>query len=157
MFARKMIRSVLVVACLSAFVPVTAFADEARRKDGSSEKAKERKVDRAKFPMPAAKFKEMIEKRISKAQERITKGLEKRNVPEATRKEALARFEKGATQVRTAADAAAKDGTVTLEEAKSVRELAKSLQKDARTAMKNDKGKGKGKGKGNAKNDVARQ
>jgi hypothetical protein len=74
-------------------------------------------------------------------QERVTKRMEERKVPEEKRKEILAKFATTAEQVRAAAKAAGEDGTVTAEEAKGVRKIAKEL----RGKHKGKKGEGKGK------------
>ena len=72
----------------------------------------------------------------------MTKRLEERNVPDEKRKEVLAKFAATSEQVRAAARAAGEDGTVTADEAKGVRKIAKDL----RGKHKGKKGEGKGKG-----------
>lgn len=144
---------------LSVLVPALAWADASapatelseKGEKGKREKGEKGKHEKA-FPMDAAKFKEHVEKRISRVKERVTTGMEKHNVPEAKRREVLADLEKGAARIRTAADTAAKDGTVTAEEAKQVRGVAKEVRKEAREKYGHGKGKGHGKkGKGKDK------
>ncbi len=145
---------------LSVLVPALAWADasapatEQSEKGEKGERREKGKHEKA-FPMDAAKFKEHVEKRISRVKERVTAGMEKHNVPEAKRREVLANLEKGAARIRTAADTAAKDGTVTAEEAKQVRGVAKEVRKEAREKYGHGKGKGHGKkGKGKEKADA---
>lgn len=139
--SRSWIKIALVSLGISAFVPIYAFAgesDKSAQAEGRAEK--KAKGDKAKhFPMTAAKFKEKVEARITKSKERISAKLNEKNVPADKQKAAIAAFDAGATRVRAAADAAGKDGTVTADEAKGVRELAKQLRKDARGKL----GKGK--------------
>ena len=112
----------LKVALLTAglsVVPVYAFADTAPdaaplEKGAGKEKGKH-------FPMATAKFKEVVEKRIAKVKERVAERMEKRNVPADKRREIMADVDAGAAKVRAAADQAGKDGTITAEEAKTVR------------------------------------
>ena len=99
------------------------------------------------FPMSAAEFMQHVEKRIDRVRTHIEKRLDKRSVPKAKREEIKKDFEAGATQIRAAATKAGADGTVTKEEAKDVRELAKDLKAKAREKFGHGKGKGKGKGK----------
>jgi hypothetical protein len=103
--------------------------------------------------MEAAKFKEHIERRITKTRERIAERLERSNAPADVKKAVLDKVDQGAAAVRAAADGAMKDGTVTLDEAKSVRQVAKAQRASVREAAKghlkgHDRGKGHGKGKG---------
>jgi len=144
------LKSALVIVGLS-LVPVYAFAGPAASQalaadDDSVFVAKGKGKDKdADFPMASAKFMERVEKRIAKTKERVTARLDKRNVPADKRKAILADLDAGATKVRAAAVDAGKDGTVTADEAKTVRALAKDLRADARE--KYGKGKNGGKGK----------
>lgn len=133
MFSRSMVRSV-VFACFAFAAPLTAFADETpRESDGQHREAKA-------FPMEAAKFKVLVDARVAKVRERVVARMSKRDVPADKQKEILVRFDSGAVKVKDLATEVGKDGTVTKEEAKSVRALAKQLRKEAR-------GKGQGRGK----------
>ncbi len=145
--SRNWLKIALVTVGLSMLAPLSAFAAEGAPAPAErvAKKAKGEKGDKAKhFPMTAAKFAELVEKRITKSKERLGERLDEANVPADKRKAIMADFDAGATKVRAAAQAAGKDGTVTAEEAKGVRELAKDLRKDAR---KKHGMKGKGKGK----------
>ena len=96
------------------------------------------------FPMSAKEFSEDVEKRIRKTFDRISAKLDEHKVPAAKREEIKKAMEAGATKIRAAAAKVGADGTVTKEEAKEVRDLAKDLKKQAH--MKHGKAKGKGKG-----------
>jgi hypothetical protein len=136
--SRSWIKVALVSLGLAA-VPALAFAGA--NTDESTALAKGDKDHEKKFPMKADTFLEKVNGRIAKAEERVTKRLEERNVPEEKRKEVLAKFSATAEQVRAAAKAAGEDGTVTADEAKQVRKVAKEL----RGKHKGKKGEGKGK------------
>lgn len=159
--SRSWIKMGVVALGLSVLVPALAWADASAPATELSEKGEKGKREKGKhekaFPMEAAKFKEHVEKRIARVKERVTAGMEKHNVPEEKRREVIADLEKGAARIRTAADTAAKDGTVTAEEAKQVRGVAKEVRKEAREKYGHGKGKGhgkKGKGKGKDKADA---
>lgn len=138
---RTIIRPVIAALALSVFAaPMVAHAEG---KDRSAEVKKER----PKFPMPAESFNKHIEKRLAKAREHLVKALDKHNVPEATKAQVKKDFDAGAAAVRSLSAKVAADGTVTKEEAKEVRVLAKDLKEKARTKAGLPKWKGKGKGK----------
>jgi hypothetical protein len=107
--------------------------------------------------MKADDFQNRVDQRLTKARTKLVEVMQKRKVAEAEQKKLLARFDQGATRVRSAATEAGKDGTVTLDEAKRVREVAKEERKAMKGAVASNgeaKGKGKdnkGKGKGNSK------
>jgi hypothetical protein len=123
---------------------VYAFADAPS--DAAPAEARAGKEKGKHFPMASVKFKEIVEKRIAKVKERIADRMDKRNVPADKQKEIMAEVDAGAARVRAAADQAGKDGTVTAEEAKTVRAVVKDVRKDAREKLGKGKGK-KGKGK----------
>jgi Skp family chaperone for outer membrane proteins len=148
-----MSRSWIKVALVSlglASVPAFAFAGDRQEAPVESGVAAEKRA--ASFPMKSETFLEKVNGRIEKMKDRLTKGLEKRDVPEEKRKELLASFEAGATKIREAAKSAGADGTVTAEEAKEVRAVAKDVRKDLKShhgkGKKGDKKGGKGKKKG---------
>jgi tellurite resistance protein len=118
----------LAVALTVAFVaaPLTAFAGTTGAAPAGT-KTEAREKHKAHFPMPGATFEQKVDKRIEKARARLEKHMGKANVPDAKRAEARKRFDEGATQLRAAAKRAAADGTVTAEEAKEVRKVARSL------------------------------
>ena len=140
MFSIRNIVRPAAVALAFALVAAPAAA-HAEGKDRSAEVKKERK-----FPMPAESFNKLIEKRLSMAREHLVKALDKHNVPEATKAQAKKDFDDGAAAVRALSAKVQADGTVTKEEAKQVRGLAKDLRQKAREkyGMGKDKAKGKG-------------
>jgi Skp family chaperone for outer membrane proteins len=149
-----MSRSWIKVALVSlglASVPALAFAGDRQEAPVEAGVKADGKRE-AKFPMKSETFMEKVDARLEKLKGRITEGLEKRDVPEEKRAKVLAKFEEGATKIREAARTAGADGTVTAEEAKEVRAVAKDVRKDMKKAAGGEgKGKGKGKGKGTGK------
>lgn len=143
MMSRSWIKVALVSLGLAS-VPALAFAGDRQEAPVEAGVSAHGKRD-AKFPMKSEKFVEKVDSRLAKLKDRLTKGLEKRDVPEAKRTKVLAKFEEGATKIREAARNAGADGTVTAEEAKEVRAVAKEVRKDLKAARGNGKGKGKGK------------
>ena len=126
---------VAVVFALSA-VPMTAFAGD---------KAPVTEVKKApKFPMTAESFNKRIETRITKIREHLSEKLAKRNVPEAKQAEIKKAFEAKAAALRAAAAKAGADGTVTKEEAKDVRGVAKGLRHNPNGKRGHGKGHGRG-------------
>lgn len=159
MVARSFVTSVL-AALLLGSVPAVAIAsgsesagDEsavAQAKEGAKGKGKGKGKDAEKhFPMKSDEFSRRIENRIAKTREKVAAMLEKRKVSEAERTAAMKRFDEGASRVRGAATEAGKDGTVTLDEAKHVREIAKderkAMRKEVAEHRKDKKGNKKGK------------
>ena len=128
-------------ATVFAALPATALADDGKTPtaehpadakkpaDKAHRKAKGHEQD---FPMKAAQFKDLVEKRIAHAREHLDKVLDAHKVPEAARAQIKKDFDAGAAAIRAAADKVAADGEVTKEEAKDVRDLAKDLKKKAR-------------------------
>ena len=115
---------VLAVAfALASLVAVPAFAK------GKGDHAKN-------FPMPAAQFKAKVDKKTAKAKERMEE--KAKGLPADQAKELRAKFDSGIVQINAEVSKATADGTVTLDEAKKVREVAKSVHPH---------GKGHGKGK----------
>lgn len=147
---RRSIRIVLAsFALLAVAAPTAAFADSARGDEVAQDGDGKGKGKKDVFPMAADAFKQKVEARIAKARQHLVDHMAKKGVDEAKQKDNLAKFDEAAKQVREAADNACADGTVTKEEAKSVRDLAKKLHHKAKgkKAEKGNKGKGKGKGK----------
>ena len=131
---RSIIRPVTVALVLAiSAAPLTAFA-------GDKAPVTETKKDK-RFPMAAESFNKLIEKRIAHMRERLTQMLAAHKVPEAKQAQIKKDFEDGATAIRAAATKAGADGTVTKEEAKDVRSLAKDLRRKAHD--KHGKGKGR--------------
>lgn len=96
------------------------------------------------FPMAGAEFTEKLDQRIGKRRERVVERMKKHDVPAATQKEILADFDAGAEKIRAAGKEAAKDGTVTQDEAKTVHGVVKEVKK----SLREEHGKGKAGGKG---------
>ncbi|MBK6519981.1 MAG: hypothetical protein IPM79_31715 [Polyangiaceae bacterium] len=135
----RTLKVALVALGLSVFPVSYALADSpAEQKAGKAEAAKKN------FPMAGAEFMEKLEDRIEKRRDRITDRMAKHSVPAATQKEVLADFDAGAEKVRAAGKTAAKDGTVTLDEAKTVHGVVKEVKKE----LRKEHGKGNGGGKG---------
>lgn len=158
MFARSIIASVLsalvvgsALPAAAAYVGGSAGEDTAELAQVKAEKTeKKEKKERGKkgehaesFPMKAEDFWKRVDARLGKAREHLASSLEKRKVSEDEKKAALKRFDDGAVKVRAAAERAGKDGTVTLEEAKEVREVAKTERKAMKGAVANRDKKGK--------------
>jgi hypothetical protein len=140
-----MFRPLAAALVLAVAVPATAFANtNGKPGDGSAERV--RGGDHAKnFPMKAADFKAHAEKRFAKQKDKLEGILAKKNVPEAKRAQIRKDVEAGMATVRAAIDKAAADGTVTADEAKQVRTVAKDAK---RKAMEKNGIEWKGKGKG---------
>ena len=149
--SRSWIKIALVSLSLSAAFPALAFANDRDDSESGTEQAKGDKDHEKNFPMKAETFIGKVNDRITKMRARLDERLDKKGVAEDKQKEALAKFDAAAEQVRAAAKAAGEDGTVTAEEAKGVRKLAKELRGKAHKGKKGEgkKGKGKGKNKGN--------
>ena len=152
----RIARSVAAALALIVAAPTVALADAAPGAPPAAPKAdKDGKRGKEKhFPMKAATFKEHVEKRIGKAKSKLSEALDRNKVPEATRASIMKDFDAGAASVRTATDRVSKDGQVTQDEAKEVRDLAKDLKQKMREKYGLNKGKGKGKDKGKGKNKV---
>jgi hypothetical protein len=150
----RIVRSVAAALALVVAVPSVALAD-AQPGAAQAKGDKARKGNKKSFPMKADAFKQHIEKRIANARTKLDGMLERRQVPEATRAQIKKDFDAGAVAVRAAADRVAKDGEVTQDEAKQVRELAKDLKRQAKEKY-GIGGKGKGKGKNKDKGTPAR-
>ena len=80
------------------------------------------------YPMKGDAFQTMIDARITKMRSKMEERLTKNKVPEAQAKEARAKFSAGVAKVQEATKKATADGTVTADEAKTVREAAKDLR-----------------------------
>lgn len=155
MFGRSMIRTLALVFAVSA-LPATALAAGPDGTSGAVEHGAKAKRGEGKgqreahqFPMKGGDFITMVDARIVKIRARVQEKLAKHPLPEATKKAVLADVDAGAARVKAAAQKAAADGTVTREEAKSVRDVAKDVKKEVRTKYGlPGRGHGKGKGKG---------
>jgi hypothetical protein len=128
----------------------------ARAEDRPGADGRERgpKADKPAFPMPAPVFKERVEERIERIGERMERALAKRKLPAELERQIRADFAQGAGLIRGAVNKACADGTVTKQEAKQVRELARDLRDKAKEKYRAELGpkkrgaNGKGRGDG---------
>ena len=118
---RSILATIFAISALSAVAvaaaPSSAFAHE-HSEARQAEWAK-------KFPMPAAAFKQHAEARMTKMRSRLDARLEK--VPAEKAKEIRAKVAEGEAKIRAEIEKVTADGKVTLEEAKGVKDLARSL------------------------------
>ena len=149
MFSRSIRIALASLALVAVAVPVVAFADSANA--GQVGEKGDGKGEKGQFPMAADKFKEKVEARITKARQHLVDHMTKKGVDADKQKSNLEEFDAAAKQVRDATDTACTDGTVTKEEAKGVRDLAKKLHHEAKAKHGKGKGNGKAKGKGKGK------
>jgi Spy/CpxP family protein refolding chaperone len=84
------------------------------------------------FPMKADAFREIVDRRLAKAESRMDKMFEAHKVPEAVRALVKKDFADGATLVRALAAKVSTDGTVTRDEGHEVRKLAMDLKQQAK-------------------------
>jgi hypothetical protein len=148
---RSIVRPVAVAVALAfalCAAPVTAFA-------GDRAPAAETKKDQRRFPMKAESFNKLIEKRIAHMREHLSRTLAARKVPEAKQAQIKKDFEDGAASVRAAAARASADGTVTKEEAKEVRGLARDLRGKAHEKRQPGKANGRGRDHDKKRGDVS--
>lgn len=124
-------------------IPALASAEEGRDKKKTA------------FPVAGAVFVEKVNERIVDIEERIEKALDKRQVTPEKKREVLAIVEAGTTKVRTAAQRAAADGTVTQKEAAEVRAVAKEARAAAKASL-GDLIKNKGKRANKSKSKLER-
>lgn len=92
-----------------------------------------------KFPMAAAEFKAKVDSRTAKAKERMEE--KAKQLPADQAKELRAKFDAGAAQINAEVAKATADGTVTLEEAKKVREVAKSVRPHGKSGKRGHRAK----------------
>jgi hypothetical protein len=88
----------------------------------------------ASFPMKGEDFVARVNERLAQAEAQLEAKLAKSKASESDKAEVRRRFKSGVAKVRSAAQAAAADGTVTREEAKQVRALARELRSTMRGA-----------------------
>lgn len=151
MNARSMVRA-FAVALAVFVVPGMAMAagpegraEKVQRGDrGDHEKA---------FPMKGADFIAKVEARIQKVRSRVQERIAKMPLTDAQKKQVMAEVDAGSAKVKVAAQKAAADGTVTKEEGKQVRDLAKEVKRELRAKAglpeegRRDHKKGRGKNK----------
>ncbi|MCU0681718.1 MAG: hypothetical protein MUF34_05590 [Polyangiaceae bacterium] len=83
--------------------------------------------DAAQFPMGAVQFRQKVEARQQKMRERFEAKLAEKKVPAEKVAEVRAKMAENQAKVKAEVDKVCADGTVTADEAKQVRALAKSL------------------------------
>lgn len=155
-FVRPLFVALSLAFATTAAAP--AFADDggakpapAKEEKGKGEKAKgeHAKGDKAKgahakgrrlgalerFPMAAEKFEKMIEKRIEHIKTKVEAALKKHSVSDADKAKVMKEVDEAAATVRAAAKKAGSDGTVTKDEAKTVRDLAKKIRDDIKAKL----------------------
>ena len=80
------------------------------------------------FPMPAATFQRHVERRLVHARARMEERIAENNLTDAQAKEFRAHFDTVAASVAVEVRKAVADGTVTLDEARAVRAVARQLR-----------------------------
>jgi hypothetical protein len=88
------------------------------------------KDEKASFPMQAAAFQEKVDAKAAKIRARTEARLKEDGVTAEVAKQERARVEAVLTSMQAAARKVASDGVVTADEAKSVRELSRTLRKN---------------------------
>lgn len=121
---RSKIVAALVLA-VASLVAVPAFAKGGKGK--------------ASFPMAAAEFKAKVDAKTVKAKERMED--KAKQLPADQAKELRAKFDAGTVQINAEVAKATADGTVTADEAKKVREVAKAAHPHAKHGKHAKKGK----------------
>jgi hypothetical protein len=132
---RALSRPVAVASVLFALVAIPSAAlacDDHENTSGHASKDEKAKRHDHKFPVKTDEFKQMVEKRIAHARERLQGALAAHSVPEGIQAQIKKEFEDGANVVRAAAARVGADGTVTKDEAKEVKQLARKLKRQAR-------------------------
>jgi hypothetical protein len=84
------------------------------------------KHEKANFPMPAAAFTQKMAARQTKAREHMEKRASKLSAEDA--KQLRAKFDAGVVKINAEVAKATADGTVTKDEAKAVRQVAKEIR-----------------------------
>ncbi len=107
----KSMTTFAVSLALATALAVPAFADG---NSGNHPKAV--------FPMPAAEFQQKVDGHLARREAKLEKIITEKNIPADKANEMRASFNAKATATRTAAAVAEQDGTVTADEAKTVRE-----------------------------------
>jgi len=155
-------RNIAILTTALAFaMPAVAFAapsdrsaEKGERHERGPRKAKKNRKDKRSFPIKGETFMSHVSKRISKMEARMNKRLEMSKLSDEKKAAIKADFNKGSAAIRSAAQKAASDGTVTRDEAKAFRDKVREVRKEAREKhghegrRKGERGKGKrGKGK----------
>jgi hypothetical protein len=132
----------LTALALSTFA-LPALAETGRRPERAAhaERKGEHKGERAQFPMPAADFQARLAKRSEKAHARLEARITRKSLPADKAAEARAKMAAAEAVINQEVAKVVADGTVTADDAKQVRQVAR-----AQSPHKGHKGKGKGKG-----------
>jgi hypothetical protein len=130
---RSFVRPLALALGLAVLAAPLAASAEEKGKQPRVEKIDKKKHGKGEFPMESTRFDEKVEARIKHAREQMEKLLAAHPLlPDATKSQIRKDFEAGAAAIRAAAKDAGKDGKVTRDEAKDVRELAREMKKSAR-------------------------
>jgi hypothetical protein len=118
---RMMFRSCLVVAAALCTLPAAASYSQPGtpsevRHDGD-----------AKFPMPAADFRQHISDHLQKARTRMEEHIADKQLPKDQADQLRAQFDAAVPRINAKVDEVCSDGTVTKEEAEAVWDLSRSL------------------------------
>ncbi len=130
---RRFVRPLALALAFTALAAPLAASAEEKGKQPRVEKIDKKKHGKGEFPMETVRFDEKVEQRIKHAREQMEQLLAAHPLlPDGMKSQIRKDFEAGASAIRAAAKEAGKDGKVTRDEAKDVRELAKELKEDAR-------------------------
>jgi len=86
------------------------------------------KFDAGQFPMQAAQFQQKVEERQQRHRERFEAAVAEKKIPAEKVAEIRAKMADKQAKMKAEVDKVCADGTVTLDEAKQVRQFAKSLR-----------------------------
>ena len=137
---RSFIRTLAIAtACAFIAAPLAASAEEKPSKSPRVEKVEKKRHDKGDFPMKPEKFSEIVDRRIDVARAQMEFIITAQSLPEGVKAQVRRDFDAAAAKIRTTAKEAGKDGKVTKEEAKDVRQDARTLVKDLRAKYGKDK------------------
>jgi len=145
---RSFIRTlVIVAACGFIAAPLTASAEE-KPQAPHGEKSGKRHHDQGEFPMDPTKYNEIVERKIEVARAQMELIMTANSLPDGVKAQIRKDFDAAIVKVRAAAKEAGKDGKVTKDEAKDVRQEGRSFVKQLREKYGKDKDKDASKGHG---------
>ena len=131
-------RIVLASLALSTFA-LPALAETGKRAEHAERRGE--KGAKPQFPMPAADFQALVAKRSAKVHARVEAHITKKNLPADKANEVRAKLAAAEAVINQEVAKVVADGTVTADEAKHVRQVAR-----AQAPHKGHKGKGEKKG-----------
>lgn len=114
------------IAMFALAAALTVAASPAFAGEGHGRAEHHAEADK-KFPMPAADFQQHVAARQEKARARMEEHIAKEKLAEDKANEVRARFAAGVAKINEKVTAVCADGTVTLDEAKEVRAIAKAV------------------------------